>query len=169
MDSPLDTEHADLSTNRSNAVLGTVSIRTHGCKLNQADSQVLARQFAQAGYTVVGPSEPADICVVNTCTVTHVADSKARQALAAARRKAPSALVVATGCYAQRAPQELEKVKGVDLVVGNSEKFRLLEMALEARGDPPVPCAVGVEPPSLPVASTSGRARAIVKIQEGCD
>ena len=85
MDSPLDTEHADLSTNRSNAVLGTVSIRTHGCKLNQADSQVLARQFAQAGYTVVGPSEPADICVVNTCTVTHVADSKARQALAAAR------------------------------------------------------------------------------------
>ena len=69
---------------------GTVSIQTHGCKLNQADSDALARSFVQAGFSVVSPSEPADVYVVNSCTVTHVADSKARQALRIAHRQNPS-------------------------------------------------------------------------------
>ena len=149
--------------------LGTVSIQTHGCKLNQADSETLARRFAQAGYKVVGPSEPADICIINTCTVTHAADSKARQALRSAHRENPSALVVATGCYAQRAPKELAEVTGVGLVVGNSEKYRLVEMAVAARGDDLVPCAVGQDPPPLPIGRGMGRTRAMVKIQEGCN
>ena len=147
---------------------GTVSIRTHGCKLNQADSETLARSFVQAGYTVVGPSEPSDICIVNTCTVTHVADSKARQALRSAHRENPSALVVATGCYAQRAPQELEGVQGVGLVVGNSEKDRLVESVRAALADPVVASAVGEDAP-LEVRQGHGRTRAMVKIQEGCN
>ena len=148
--------------------LGTVSIQTQGCKLNQADSETLARGFSEAGYRVVGPAEPADIYIINTCTVTHVADSKARQALRAASDKNPGALVVATGCYAQRAPQELTQVRGVGLVAGNAEKHRLVEMVLAARGDQPVACAVGEEPQIL-VDRGILRTRAMVKIQEGCN
>ena len=148
--------------------LGTVSIQTLGCKLNQADSEALARQFIRVGYKIVAPSEPADICVVNTCTVTHVADSKARQALRATHRQNPSALVVATGCYAQRSPKELAGLKEVDLVVGNSEKDRLVEMVVAARGDEIEACAIGDEPASV-LTGGFGRTRAMVKIQEGCN
>ena len=146
--------------------LGTVAIETHGCKLNQADSESLARSFAGAGYRVVPPSEPADIYVVNTCTVTHVADSKARQAIRSAHHQNPSGMVVATGCYAQRAPVELAGIGGVGMVVGNRDKDRLAEMVLAARGDQPVTCAVGEEPP---IRVGMGRTRAAVKIQEGCN
>ena len=147
----------------------TVAIQTHGCKLNQADSQDLAQRFVQAGYRVVGPTDPADVYVLNSCTVTHVADRKARQALRAASRENPSALVIATGCYAQRAPVELSKVAGVNLVVGNAEKEQLVELVLAARGDQIVPCAVGEEVPESLENSWSGRIRAMVKIQEGCN
>ena len=99
-----------------------VAIETQGCKLNQADSQALARQFTAAGFLVVDSSQPADVYVLNTCTVTHVADRKARQSLRAARRGSPASLVVATGCYAQRSPGELEALQDVDLVLGNTDK-----------------------------------------------
>ena len=99
-----------------------VAIETHGCKLNQADSGGLATEFVQAGFEVVGEDTPADVYVVNSCTVTHVADSKARQALRSARRRHPNATIVATGCYAQRTPETLRQLDEVDLVVGNTEK-----------------------------------------------
>lgn len=148
---------------------GTVSIQTHGCKLNQADSEALARRFVEAGYNVVGPSDRADVYVLNTCTVTHTADSKARQSLRWAHRLNPSSLVVATGCYAQRAPEDVARVDGVGLVVGNSQKHRLVEMVLAARGDQLVPCAVGEDSMALPIAQGIGRTRAMVAIQEGCN
>ena len=146
-------------------VLGTVHVQTHGCKLNQADSDALARRFVQAGYRLAGPTDPVDIYILNTCTVTHVADRKARRALRTALRSNPSALVVATGCYAQRAPQELARVEGVARVVSNVDKDRLVELVLAQRGDPPVPCALGED--TLPLHI--GRTRAMVKIQEGCN
>ena len=143
----------------------TVAIHTHGCKLNQADSQSLARQFREAGYVVVNSSSAADIVVLNTCTVTATADSKARQYLRSARRRNPNAVVVATGCYAQRAPTELEGMDAVTLVVGNEAKARLVETAHSALEElAPVP------DPSLQVATRRvERTRAMVKIQEGCD
>ena len=145
----------------------TVAIHTQGCKLNQADSQSLARQFRDAGYVVVDPSEGADIVVLNTCTVTSTADAKARQFLRAARRRNPDAVVVATGCYAQRAPAELEKLEAVSLVLGNTAKGRLAETAHHA-------LQVSALPPMAPdsdhsVSPAAGRTRAMVKIQEGCD
>ena len=148
-------------------ILGTVAIETHGCKLNQADSEALARRFVQAGYRLAQTDEPADVYVVNTCTVTHVADRKARHGLRAARRHNPTATIIATGCYAQRAPTALAAVDGVDLVVGNSQKDDLVEMVLAARGDPITPYTVGDEVAWQP--SISGRTRAMVKIQEGCN
>ena len=149
--------------------LGTVRIETHGCKLNQADSEVLSRQFLQAGYSIAEHSGAADIYIINTCTVTHVADRKARQAIRAVHRDNPSALVVATGCYAQRAGEELDGIPGVGLVVGNTEKHRLVEMVMAARGDPVVPCAVGQDQGTPNFGGGIGRTRAFIKIQEGCN
>ena len=146
---------------------GTVALETHGCKLNQADSEALARRFLEAGYQVVPADQPADICVVNTCTVTHVADSKARQELRALRRRNPDATLVATGCYAQRDPSALAAVQGVDLVLGNRDKPALVERVLQARGDPTQPCRNGEGLAALPYLP--GRSRAMVKIQEGCN
>ncbi len=156
---------------RSGATVApTVSIQTHGCKLNQADSEELARSFIQAGYRMAGPSEPADIYILNTCTVTHVADAKARQAIRAAKRRNPNALVVATGCYAQRSPGEVSAVTGVDLVAGNTEKERLVEMVMAARcGSALAPAPAGLDAPVPPNLRGIGRTRAMVKIQEGCN
>ena len=143
----------------------TVAIHTHGCKLNQADSQTLAREFREAGYRLVHPSAPADVVVLNTCTVTATADSKARQFLRAARRRNPDAVVVATGCYAQRSPAELEGLAEVSLVIGNTGKRSLLESVQQSLplGEPSSPSVQG-EP-----RKAAGRTRAMVKIQEGCD
>ncbi len=145
----------------------TVAIETHGCKLNQADSGLLARQFAQAGFRLVCADEPADVYVVNTCTVTHVADRKARRALRAARRRNPKATIVATGCYPQRSPDAVRQLAEVDIVTGNVDKTTIVRQVVEWRGESPVPCAVGAE--SEAVSPRIARTRAMVKIQEGCD
>jgi len=141
-----------------------VAIHTHGCKLNQADSQVLARQFQEAGFTVVRSATQADVVILNSCTVTANSDSKARQYLRRARRANPDALVVATGCYAQRAKDELSAMEEVSLVLDNRQKETLVSTVaakLNVVADSSIQNA--------PVASRVGRSRAMVKIQEGCD
>ena len=149
----------------------TVAIHTHGCKLNQADSQALARRFREAGYLVVSPSAPADVVVLNTCTVTSTADAKARQFLRAARRRNPDAVVVATGCYAQRAPAELEGLSEVSLVIGNTGKSGLFETVHNVAEGPTTisPSVVSSAQPALGQSGGAARTRAMVKIQEGCD
>jgi threonylcarbamoyladenosine tRNA methylthiotransferase MtaB len=149
-------------------ITGTVAIETHGCKLNQADSAVLARLFVQAGCRIVDHNSDADIIVVNTCTVTATADSKARQALRAARRSNPDAIVVAAGCYPQRAADELRGMPEVSLVVGNSDKPTLADLAiaeLSKRSGEPTPAPIVPDT----TAGILGRSRAMLKIQEGCD
>ena len=110
-----------------------VFIATQGCKLNQADTQALTAQFLFAGYALAETPERADVCAANTCTVTHKADAKARQALRGVRRRNPHALVVAAGCCAQRAPGQLA------LVLGNTEKDTLLAPVSDALGSPVTP------------------------------
>ena len=149
----------------------TVAIHTHGCKLNQADSQGLARRFRQAGYRVVEPTAPADVVVLNTCTVTATADAKARQFLRAARRRNPGAVVVATGCYAQRALTELEGLTEVSLVIGNTGKAGLVESVRNAV-EPSVSVSASSAssaPSAVRESKGATRTRAMVKIQEGCD
>ena len=144
-----------------------VAIETHGCKLNQSDSGSLATEFADAGFKVVGEDTPVDVYVVNSCTVTHVADSKARRALRSARRRHPNATIVATGCYAQRSPETLRKLDEVDLVVGNTEKATLVRHVVDWVGDDIVPCATGDDVQAI--SPSAARTRAMVKIQEGCN
>ena len=152
---------------QTNGNMGTFAIETHGCKLNQADALALAREFVGAGLRQVREDEAADVYVVNSCTVTHVADRKARQSLRAARRRNPAATIVATGCYAERSPELLRAMEEIDLVFGNVEKARLVEQVVEWRGENVVPCAVGDDADYI--SPQVGRTRAMVKIQEGCD
>src|SRR3989304_4635359 len=99
-----------------------IALETLGCKLNQAETEFLARQLAEAGHRLVDSIEEADVYILNTCTVTQTADAKSRHLLRQAHRKNTKAFLVATGCYAQRVPEELQKLAGVQLVVGNEEK-----------------------------------------------
>ena len=145
----------------------TASIETHGCKLNQADSTALAQDFVSQGFRLVAPGERADVYVVNTCTVTHVADRKARQALRSARRRNPRATVVATGCYAERAPDALGALAEVDIVIGNRGKLDLVQRVAGFRRENGVPCSEGTDEATASPGSL--RTRVMVKIQEGCD
>lgn len=137
-----------------------VALDTLGCKLNQAETERLARQLAEAGHCLVHSATEADVYILNTCTVTHSADSKSRHWLRLAHRRNPDARLVVTGCYAQSKPDELAQIEGVSLVVDNNEKPHLLEL-LQGSG-----CLVSS-------TSTSGnspalRTRAFIKIQDGC-
>ena len=142
-----------------------VALDSLGCKLNQAETELLAKQLAEAGYYLVSPTDEADVYILNTCTVTHIADSKSRHRLRLAHRRNPDALVVATGCYAERAPQELAQIEGVDLVVGNDEKPYLLRL-LEESGRLTSPgCVRGNSTNSH---YNGFRTRAFIKVQDGC-
>ncbi|MBM3945377.1 MAG: tRNA (N(6)-L-threonylcarbamoyladenosine(37)-C(2))-methylthiotransferase MtaB [SAR202 cluster bacterium] len=145
----------------------SVAIETLGCKLNQADSLALAREFQALGYRLADAGESADVFVLNTCTVTHIADRKARRMLRTARRANPDATIVATGCYAQRSPADLRKLTEVDIVAGNVDKPTLARSIVLRREDSLVPCAVGDDATLTRPATL--RTRAMVKIQEGCD
>lgn len=138
-----------------------VSIQTLGCKLNQAESECLARELAQAGYTLVSPSEKADIYVLNSCTVTNIADRKVRQALRNMREANPGAVIIATGCYAERAPDELMRIEGVKYAFGNKEKGKLAELLANiAPAFVPDDAAHGLE--------ANLRTRAFIRVQDGC-
>ena len=149
-----------------------VSFTNVGCKLNQHELETLQNGFDRRGHTVVGDGE-ADICVVNTCTVTGSGDADSRKAVRRARRRNPGATVVATGCYAQRRPRELAAA-GAHLVLGNDRKADLLQLVegyFAGEKLPPAP----VEP--TPVGRfleiegvvARGRTRGTLKIQDGCD
>ena len=136
----------------------TVALDSLGCKLNQAEIQSLARQLEAAGYKLVDADAKADIYILNTCTVTHVADRKSRHMLHQARRRNPQARLIAIGCYAHRAPDELGKIEGVELVLGNDRKMSLPELLGETH-----------QHLSVEVTSSAGRrTRAFLKIQDGC-
>lgn len=137
-----------------------VTFRTLGCKLNQAEAELLAERFAVAGYRITD-GDSADICILNTCTVTHVADRKSRHILRLLRKRNPTAFIIATGCYAERSRQELARI-GVDLVVGNEQKMDLLnlvERSFTLRSDRSAVDHVG----------GVSRVRSFVRIQDGCD
>lgn len=145
----------------------SVAIETHGCKLNQADTATLAARFRSAGFDLVPTDQPADVYLVNSCTVTHTADRKARHSLRLARRRNPEATIVATGCYAERDPAALNRLNEVDLVAGNGDKVRLVADVLALRGQEASTCGAGSD--EIPLSPRTLRTRAFVKIQEGCD
>jgi threonylcarbamoyladenosine tRNA methylthiotransferase MtaB len=143
-----------------------VRLESIGCRLNIGEIETMARGLAAAGHRVVGPGTPAELCILNTCTVTAIASRKSRQLIRQLKRANPSAAVIVTGCDAELAPFEMVEI-GVDLVVGNAQKERLLELA-EAEGllDPGP-----TDPDELELfePGDSTRTRAFLKVQDGCD
>ena len=142
----------------------SVKIDTHGCKLNQADSIQLYKKFIQNGFNVNSNLENPDIYILNSCTVTHVADKKARKSLRKIKKDNPSTLTVLTGCYAERDKENIIKSKIADLVYGNFQKDNLIK---------DISNHLGYQLPPLDNPIKTGnlleRTRASVKIQEGCN
>jgi threonylcarbamoyladenosine tRNA methylthiotransferase MtaB len=141
----------------------TIALDSLGCKLNRAEIEAIAIQLEASGYRLVSPGDKADIYILNTCTVTHVADRKTRHWLRQAHRRNPDARLIAIGCYAHRAPGELDRIEGVELVLGNDRKADLVSLLENNRGLIP---AAGGTPLSNEVYSR--RTRAFLKIQDGC-
>jgi len=140
-----------------------IAIDYLGCKLNMAEVEHLAAELASVGYEVVARADDADIYVLNTCTLTHVADRKSRHMLRMAHRRNPAAKLVATGCYAERAPEELAGIGGVALVLNNADKMDLADKLAEN--------GLGSgENHQLGVSSGVGKTtRSFVKIEDGCN
>ena len=151
----------------------TVALTTLGCRLNQVESQEMGALLEGRGFRVVSAGSRAQVYVVNTCTVTGRADFSDRQAIRRITRDDPGAFLVVTGCFAQTDPDAVAALPGVDLVLGNQEKYRLPDLldSLVKRERPAV--AVGDirearAVPIAPVGRMAGRSRAFVKVQDGC-
>lgn len=143
-----------------------IALDSLGCKLNQAETEFFARQLTAAGYKLVASGGKADIYILNTCTVTHVADRKSRQMLRQARRRNPAVKLVAMGCYAERTPRELAQIDGVNLVLGNEPKFNLLQHLQEIV----YPEQEDFGAPDLANPDYDGwRTRTFIKVQDGCN
>lgn len=145
---------------------------TLGCKLNFAETSTLGKLLEQQGVRKVRPGEKADICVINTCSVTELADKKCRQAIRRIARSHPGAFIVVTGCYAQLKPEEVAHIEGVDLVLGAEQKLDLphylSELEKKKTG------AVITTPANrirsfAPSCSAGDRTRYFLKVQDGCD
>lgn len=142
---------------RTRSRRATIALQTVGCKLNQAESEGWARNLVLAGYQVVPEAADPDVYLLHTCTVTHGADRKCRHLLRLAQRRNPRAVIIASGCYAQRAPEELSRIAGV-IVVGKEHQERLADII----------GATGLSPGQAPTVPRF-RTRALVKIQDGCN
>ena len=157
-----------------NSTFGTLKalFHTFGCKLNFAETSTVARMFAEEGITRVAPGDTPDVIVINTCSVTELADKKCRQAIRSFHRRYPGAAILVTGCYAQLKPSEVASLPGVAVVAGNDRKNRLPEFLHEFVNSRK-PASDVVPTPKLlafnPSCSQDDRTRHFLKIQDGCD
>lgn len=150
----------------------TVALHTLGCKLNFSETTALGRMLENDGFAKKDFDEVADVYVINTCSVTENADKECRQIVRKIQRKAPEALVVITGCYAQLKPKEIAAIPGVDLVLGAAEKFNIaLHLKEISKNDPTKICSCDVEDVNIfvPSHSINERTRIFLKVQDGCD
>ncbi len=149
-----------------------VSFHTLGCKLNFSESSTLARRFEEGGFVRTASGKDADICVVNSCSVTEHADKKCRNLIRRLHRDNPSAIIAVTGCYAQLRPHQVAAIEGVDLVVGNNNKGELFDRvaALAGKNGAKVYSCETDELTGFFAAFSSGdRTRSFLKVQDGCD
>lgn len=153
--------------------MATVAFMTLGCKVNQYETETMEGLFRQAGYKMVPFTESADVYIINTCSVTMLGEKKSRQLVRRAQRQNEAALIAVTGCYAQLAPEVLESLPGVRLVVGTRDRGRIVELVEEAAARDGVLRDVGDIMAAdtfedIPLFAAPARTRAFLKIQEGC-
>lgn len=146
---------------------------TLGCKLNFAETSTIGKVLSEQGVRKVRPGENADICVINTCSVTDLADKKCRQAIRRISKQHPNAFVVVTGCYAQLKPEEVAHIEGVDLVLGAEQKLDILYYLndlhkTDADGEIHTSASKDIRT-FTPSCSADDRTRHFLKVQDGCD
>lgn len=157
-----------------------VAFHTLGCKVNQYETEAIKAAFVSRGAIIVGEEETADVYIINTCTVTNIADRKSRQYIRRMKSRNPEAMIVATGCYAQVEPEEVSMLPEVDLVVGNGKKSMICDLVYERLKQDKKDQAKNIyvlpreeliyyEDMGLVVSSESEMSRVYVKIEEGCD
>ena len=151
----------------------SVSFYTLGCKLNYSETSSIRRQFEGAGYDVVAFEDGADMCVINTCSVTDFADRKCRKIVRKSLQLNPDAIIIVTGCYAQLKPREIADIPGVDLVLGAKEKFHILDYLDHLQGGAMKGLIYVSEIDEVnifkPSFSMGNRTRSFLKIQDGCN
>jgi len=148
---------------------------TLGCKVNQCESESIAQYLALSGWEPALKGSCADLCIINTCTVTHKASMQSRQAIRHAIRSNPGAQIIVTGCYAETEPDELKKIKGIHRIIGQNEKqgiFETIRTAINCK----TPCQFACEKDTFengfmtaPAVHSGSRSRAFLKVQDGCD
>ena len=149
-----------------------VVFHTLGCKLNFAETSAIGKQLADEGFVKVKQGEQADVCIINTCSVTDTADHKCRQAINRLNRQHPDAIMIVTGCYAQLKPEEVAAIEGVDLVLGANEKFNILEYIQKLDGTEKSEIhrsEIKRVREFKPSCSRDDRTRYFLKVQDGCD
>lgn len=151
-----------------------------GCKVNSYETEAMQQLLEAAGYEIVAFSEPADVYIINTCSVTNIADRKSRQMLHRAKKQNPDSVVVAAGCYVQAAAEELKKDAAVDVIIGNNKKTELVEI-LERyfserdghTGQEPEGYVIDIgethEYENLSISRIADHTRAFIKVQDGCN
>lgn len=152
---------------------------TLGCKVNQYETNAMAQKFLEKGYKVVEENnenleEKPDICIINTCTVTNMSDRKSRQMLRRMKEKNPDTIIVAVGCYAQVAKEELSKISEIDLILGNNEKVEIVKYVEEYLKENTKRVEIEDVMQSMEFSdfgniTFSEKTRAVIKIQDGCD
>ena len=144
---------------------------TLGCKLNFSETSTFAKSLEEMGVVEAGKDEPADICLINTCSVTEVADHKCRQAIHKLVRQNPNAFVVVTGCYAQLETEKVSNIEGVNLVLGANEKANLIQFLSDAWGKEHQYHSVRTKDIKTfqPSCSRGNRTRYFLKVQDGCN
>jgi threonylcarbamoyladenosine tRNA methylthiotransferase MtaB len=141
-----------------------IALTTLGCKINQYETDILRKDLTSKGNTIVPFNSPADVYIINTCSVTAKSDTQCRQIIRAATRRSQGAKVIVTGCYAQTRPDEIRSIPGVDSVFGNDEKQNIIQYLNSQPIEMPEQTRV-----SVPIRSIKSRTRGFLKIQDGCN
>ena len=154
------------------------TITTLGCKVNQYESEAIAQCLKESGWIAVHRGENAELCIVNTCTVTGKASMQSRQAIRRAIRSNPKACIIVTGCYAQTEPDEIKKIEGVHYIIGHADKHSIPKMIISSRGNILPECTFPLLSrrdiqrernfKEIPVTLSGSRTRPFLKIQDGC-
>ena len=152
-----------------------IAFQTFGCKLNFAETSQISRQFTDNGFEITDFKEDADVYVINTCTVTSIAEKKCKTAIRSAINRNPNAKVAVIGCFSQLKSEELSQIEGVDIILGNTEKHRLINYVTDEDPKHVKGCSwcdvkeITKTDEFVPSFSSDDRTRSFLKIQDGCD
>ncbi len=152
----------------------TVCMYTLGCKVNQYETEAMEEMFQKNGYTIVRGEDAADVYVINTCTVTNLSDRKSRQFIRRAKKLNKDSIMAVVGCYSQVAPQEVEEIQGVDVIIGTTDRHKIVELCEEAKKRNQRINIIKIikrnkEFENINIDNIKSKTRAYIKIQDGCN